>query len=149
LVHQGDVEEAGLEPASFDLICLNGTIEHLRDPMRIVRYAARLLRIGGLLLVTTLDIEGRLGYFSWKPPEHLFYFSAATLERLLKRAGFLVEAQRTCWRSFGVSDLAARLWGFWGLAGATTLARGLEAIGLGRLSVSIPTNEMLMIARRI
>src|SRR5207245_2286489 len=82
-VTRGNIDDCRLPPLSVDVVTLIGTIEHLTDPMRTLRSAARLLRSGGLLAITTPDIEGRLGYFSWKPPEHLFYFSARTLPRHL------------------------------------------------------------------
>jgi len=147
-VTRGNIDDSPLAPSSVDVVTLIGTIEHLTDPMRTLRSAARLLRSGGVLAVTTPDIEGRLGYFSWKPPEHLFYFSARTLSRLLDEAGFAVERRRIEWKHYGIADLGQRLWGYWGLPHASRCARALERLGLGRISVKIPTNEMLVIARR-
>ena len=147
-VIRGNIDDCRLPPLSVDVVTLIGTIEHLTDPMRTLRSAARLLRSGGLLAITTPDIEGRLGYFSWKPPEHLFYFSARTLARLLDETGFVVELRRIEWKYYGLADLGQRLWGYWGLPNPNRWARALESVGLARLSVKIPTNEMLVIARR-
>jgi SAM-dependent methyltransferase len=147
-VFHGGVEAGGFAPESFDLVCMNGTIEHLADPMATVREAARLLRAQGLLAITTIDVEGWLGYFSWKPPEHLYYFSAGSLSRLLEAAGFVVERRRIYWKYFSVADLLGRLWGFWRLPGPGKVARLLERLGAGRLTLKIPTNEMLVLARR-
>lgn len=146
-VFLGRVDQCDLPPESFDVICMIGTVEHLADPMKALRSVARLLKRNGLLLITTLDIEGRLGYFSWKPPEHLFYFSARSLSRLLGAAGFTVELRRTQWRYFSVADLTTRLWGFFSLPRAARCVGVLEGLGVGRAWVKIPTNEMVVLAR--
>ncbi|OGK81128.1 MAG: hypothetical protein A2X52_10815 [Candidatus Rokubacteria bacterium GWC2_70_16] len=147
-VLRGDIEQAGLEPGSFDAVALVGTIEHLPDPLRTLRAAARLLRPGGHLLITTLDVEGALRHYEWKPPEHLYYFSFRTLAALVRAAGLDVRWRRWYWAWYSVSDLAARLWRYWRLPGAAGVARALDRAGVGRLAVRIPTNEMLVLARR-
>ena len=82
--------------AGTDVICLWDTIEHLREPQRFVEQAARDLRSGGLLAITTGDIgslNARLRGRRWRmihPPTHLHYFSVPTLSQLLARHGFTV-----------------------------------------------------------
>lgn len=146
-VFLGRVDQCDLPLESFDVICMIGTVEHLADPMKALRSVARLLKREGLLLIATLDVEGRLGYFSWKPPEHLFYFSARSLSRLLGAAGFTVELRRTYWKYFSAADLATRLWGYLSLPRPARVAGVFEGLGLGRAWVKIPTNEMLVLAR--
>lgn len=147
-VYAGNLEDAPFEPETFDVVCMIGTIEHMTDPMQSVRVASRLLKKGGLLVVTTIDVEGRLGYFSWKPPEHLFYFSFRTLSNLLQKAGFSVEFRRTYWVSYRLSDVAFRLLTYWGLASTMRVVRMLEALNLHRVPMRIPTNEILVISRK-
>jgi 2-polyprenyl-3-methyl-5-hydroxy-6-metoxy-1,4-benzoquinol methylase len=147
-VYQGTLEEASLKPESFDVVCMNGSIEHLRDPMSAVRTAVRLLRDSGLMVVTTIAIEGLLGFYSWKPPEHLFYFSFRTLSRLLEEAGLSVESKATSWAHFRVADVVARLWTYWGLPHQGRIVKALEATGMHRGWVKIPTNEIRVIARK-
>lgn len=147
-VLRGEVEQAGFEPGSFDAVALLGTIEHLPDPLRTLRAAARLLRPEGHLLITTLDVEGALRHYEWKPPEHLYYFSFRTLAALVRAAGLDVQWRRWYWAWYSVSDLAARLWRYGRLPGAAGVARALDRAGVGRLAVRIPTNEMLVLARK-
>lgn len=93
----------------FDVVCMWDTIEHLRAPHLYVEKAARLMDSGGLLAITTADVDSfnaRLRKKKWRmihPPTHLHYFSAATLGRLLKRYGFEVIYNRYCgyYRSIG------------------------------------------------
>jgi SAM-dependent methyltransferase len=80
----------------LDVIAMWDTVEHLRRPDLFVAKAARDLAPGGLLAITTGDIDSlnaRLRGAAWRmihPPTHLHYFSVATLTKLLDRHGFEV-----------------------------------------------------------
>lgn len=73
------------ECESYDVICMWDTLEHLRRPVECIRRAGRWLRPGGVLAITTNDIDSvvaRVRGSKWRqihPPTHLFYFSADTL----------------------------------------------------------------------
>lgn len=81
-------------PEPVDVVCMWDTIEHLSRPREFIEKAARDLRPGGLLALTTGDIDSlnaRLRGRRWRmihPPTHLHYFSRRTLVRLLDDAGF-------------------------------------------------------------
>jgi SAM-dependent methyltransferase len=147
-VRLGGPEGAGLESGAFDAVTLIGTIEHVPDPLAMLRGAARLLRPGGLLLITTLDIEGVLRLWEWKPPEHLYYFSFRTLSALVRAAGLEVRWRRWYWAWYAVGDLGARLLRYARLPGAAAIARAADRLGLDRLAIRIPTNEMIVLARK-
>ncbi len=90
----GSLEDASFEDASFDAAVMFETIEHLQDPIGVLRGIRRLLRQRGLLVMTTPNWEAfsrhALGP-QWaiiSPAEHLYYFSEATLTAALKQAGF-------------------------------------------------------------
>jgi SAM-dependent methyltransferase len=93
----GDFLALPEEPESYDLICMWNTIEHLDRPFCFVQKAARWLRPGGALVMTTGDVESFVARFrkdKWRlihPPTHLFYFSPATLRRAVERAGLVAE----------------------------------------------------------
>jgi SAM-dependent methyltransferase len=92
-VHVGSLEELALEAASFDVVTLYDTIEHLPDPLATLQEVNRLLVPGGLLHVVTPNVGGiqsrLLGrrWYHYKPGEHLFYFEPKTLQSVLRRAG--------------------------------------------------------------
>ncbi len=77
-----------------DLICLWDTIEHLSRPDLYLQKMADSLPRGGLLALTTGDLDSWLARArgrKWRqihPPTHLHYFSRKTLSRLLHRYGF-------------------------------------------------------------
>lgn len=93
-VFQGTLAGAPWEPESFDAVAMFETIEHLQDPIGVLRRAHGLLRERGLLVISTPNWEAftrhALGR-QWaviSPAEHLYYFSEATLTAALKLAGF-------------------------------------------------------------
>ncbi len=144
----GEIDEGVFESESFDVVSMVGTIEHLPDPMSAVRAAARVLKPGGLLVISTIDVEGVLGYFNWKPPEHLFYFSFRTLAYLLGKAALSVESKRTHWSYYRCSDLITRLWAYWKLPMPAACGLVCESLRLDRVVLKVPTNEILVLARK-
>jgi len=49
----GDIYDLGLEDASFDLVCSLQVVEHLHRPERFMEEARRVLKPGGLCVITT------------------------------------------------------------------------------------------------
>jgi len=87
-------EDLDVPPASFDVVAMMDVIEHVPDPAATVATARRLLTPGGILLMQTpnLDSISRWALGSpWavlSPAEHLYYFTAETMEALLLKAGY-------------------------------------------------------------
>jgi len=88
-----DLADAGLPPASVDLVTGSEVIEHLADPRRTFRAAFDALAPGGVVLFSTAN-EASLarvlrgaewGYFL---PGHVVLWSARTLTRALRDVGF-------------------------------------------------------------
>jgi SAM-dependent methyltransferase len=92
-VQRADFAALPDEPEAYDVICLWDTLEHLPEPVACVEKAARWLRPGGVLAITTNDIDSlvaRVRRGRWRQihsPTHLYYFSASTLTRAVRRAG--------------------------------------------------------------
>lgn len=100
LVVAPDLAAAGLEPGSFGAITFRHVLEHLEDPGATLRAARRLLHPAGVLLVEVPDFSSpqarTLGrhWFHLDPPRHLHHFSARSLERAVRDAGFTVDEVR-------------------------------------------------------
>ncbi len=84
------------EGRTFDVITLWEYLEHVPDPRAELQRFYRLLRPGGLLALSTPNAGHRLVqrapalWKEFKPPEHLNFFTAETLLRLLVACGFQV-----------------------------------------------------------
>lgn len=92
-VLQGTLESAGLPERSFDLITLWHSIEHMPEPARALRRAARLLKEDGELFLAfpnrrswDFSLFGAR-WFHLDPPRHLQYFSPQAMSRLLEECG--------------------------------------------------------------
>lgn len=92
-IHRGAIEDVALPRESYDVVVMSEVLEHLRDPRAALGNVATALRRGGVVYLTTpnygalsrLVLEDR-----WRivgVPEHLFYFSAASLAALLRAVG--------------------------------------------------------------
>ena len=93
-VKQVPAEEMPFAPGSFDAAAMFEVIEHLRDPMAVLRAARRAVRPGGVLVLSTPNLNSVSRWILGKqwavlsPAEHLYYFTERTLEAILVKAGF-------------------------------------------------------------
>jgi 2-polyprenyl-3-methyl-5-hydroxy-6-metoxy-1,4-benzoquinol methylase len=86
-------EELQFPENYFDVVTLWQVLEHLPHPLAILKEAYRILKPGGLLMVSTPDIEGIpariLGKRWWNIRKlHINQFSTKTLTDILENAGF-------------------------------------------------------------
>jgi 2-polyprenyl-3-methyl-5-hydroxy-6-metoxy-1,4-benzoquinol methylase len=93
-VRLGTIEEVKFPKNRYDVVAMFDTIEHLFDPKHILTIAFELLRPGGVLVLSTPNINAlsrhALG-ISWavlSPYEHLYYFSPSTLTAMLENSGY-------------------------------------------------------------
>lgn len=149
-----DVQDA---PESFDLITLWDVIEHMQNPLEELVRATALLHPGGVLLMTTPDWGSQyarlLGkkWHSIVPPEHLHYFTRASMRLALKKAGLQEVDISGPAKSFTLSyvcQMLSRWQGpfLWGKV-VRFLARHPK---LGELPIRIPLRDnMLVFARKL
>jgi len=90
-VHATSVEDANFADEMFDVISMQHVVEHFFYPLDTMRRIIAWLKPGGFLYLETPDIGSRIAHgagVNWehfKLPEHVVYFSDATLKRLLKQ----------------------------------------------------------------
>ena len=89
-VHSGFFDQAAVERIGrADAVHMGDVIEHVFDPVELLRLAASVLRSGGVLMVVTPDLESLMGrLLQIKPDEHLVYFTRRSLELAARSAGF-------------------------------------------------------------
>lgn len=126
----GELADVDAPPASFDVVTFWDVIEHLPRPDVALQRAATLLKPGGVLALSTGDLSSwcaRLSGRRWhlfNLPEHLFFFTPASLKRLTAQRGLRTVriAHEINWVS--LSYLAERL-------GKTLLRRSVRIPAAG------------------
>ena len=90
----GAFNQAGFRDQAFDAVVMNHVIEHVHDPVGLLRESRRVLKRGGHLVAITPNTNGwghaRFGT-SWRglePPRHLFLFSQRSLEQIARTCDF-------------------------------------------------------------
>jgi SAM-dependent methyltransferase len=92
----GFVEDAELEPASFEAVCMWHVLEHIPEPQVVLRRLRGVLVPGGVLAVEVPNAaseEARhLGaaWPHWDPAHHVGHYTPASLRALVERAGYEV-----------------------------------------------------------
>ncbi len=146
------------EDGSYDVIFATEIIEHTLDPFYLLKEAFRLLRRGGLLILTTpnqLTISNRLRaifglsiYYAlersimydqsdWRP--HMREYSMAEMQRLLKDCGFEVVDKEF----MDVSPDDPRFWGW-----KHPLLRIGRTLASPLMRIPSMRQNMLFVARR-
>lgn len=96
----GTLPHPELRPGTFDVVTMWHALEHVHEPLEILREVHRLLVPGGRLIVAcpnrTCWAAGRFGadWFGLDLPRHLTHFDRATLTDALTAAGFRVDRVR-------------------------------------------------------
>lgn len=74
-----------------DGVVLNDVLEHVTDPVSMLKDIWKILNNNGVVAVTTPDIDNYFcRRYQIKPTEHLVYFSKKTLRAALEKSGFEV-----------------------------------------------------------
>lgn len=131
-VRVGELAGGGFAPQSFDLVILWHVLEHLHDPLGTLIEVRRRMRPSGRLVVAVpnvaswqASVAGR-HWFHLDVPRHLYHFDPATLEKVLREAGFQV-------REWSFAGWTYECRGWWDLlaplAGPGVVAGVLAALG--------------------
>lgn len=93
-VKLGELREQNYPDNFFDVVTLGDVIEHLPEPLAVLKECRRILKKNGFLVMITPNTKSRLHrifkdkWFHLDPPRHLYLFSADNLKQLMEQAGF-------------------------------------------------------------
>lgn len=93
-VHEGTVESNCYPENSFDAAVMNHVIEHVFDPVALLKECHRIIKPGGHVVVITPNTKSwghRKFQESWRdldPPRHIHLFSPKTMKKCAGMAGF-------------------------------------------------------------
>lgn len=108
-IRHGNLAELPLPDASVDVVVNFQVIEHLWDQPQFVTECARVLRPGGLLMISTPNrITFSPGRDTPLNPFHTRELNAAELTELLEDAGFRMEAMLGVFHGAGLAEIDAR-----------------------------------------
>lgn len=92
----GELQDAHFSSDFFDVITVNHVLEHVHNPLALLKECNRILKKDGLLIVDCPNFgcfDSRLFGESWQQvdvPRHLYHFTWDTLNKTLNVAGFEV-----------------------------------------------------------
>lgn len=103
------IEKAKLPKNYFDVAILNHTLEHLKNPVSVLKKVKTVLKKDGIVYVDVpnfASLDSRIWQARWKyliPEEHLYQFTPKTLSAAFEKAGLKL----IWWRTWsGIFDVA-------------------------------------------
>jgi 2-polyprenyl-3-methyl-5-hydroxy-6-metoxy-1,4-benzoquinol methylase len=114
-VYIGTLSPSAFEGIRFDVVILNHVVEHLLNPQEVVSQIREHLKENGILYIATPNFGGAIctvegsHHTHFTPPEHISYFTRASLVRLLTRCGFRLIRERRFTHHLHTYDLLAHL----------------------------------------
>jgi SAM-dependent methyltransferase len=123
-VNNAELTASALEPLGrFDAIVLLDVIEHLPDPAESFRLFNLHLNPGGIVILTTGDFASLMATIAGKrwrlmtPPQHLWFFTPASLRLFAASNGLTVESIEHPWKLVPLSLIGFQLRRMAGLGG--------------------------------
>ena len=97
----GTLDEQGYPDSCFDAITLDHVVEHVHNPLDLLKECYRILKPGGIIAVKTpnnASLCSRIFGPHWRglePPRHLQIFSSTSLKRVALAANFKISSLRS------------------------------------------------------
>jgi len=117
-VKHGELSDAGYPPAFFDYIHVNNVLEHVLDPVWLLRECRRIIKPDGIFYLSvpngfndSLDLINFYEIDNMPARSkngHIFFFPARTLIRLFDHAGFVIAKKKTYGLKRGLRSM-----GYW------------------------------------
>jgi SAM-dependent methyltransferase len=147
-----DVMRGGLfAPESFDAVCLFQVLDHIPDPIALLRDCREVLRPGGQILALNHNVEAwSARLLGERSPivdvEHTYLYSPATMLRLFAKAGFVDPWVGSVRNTYSLAYLLRLL----PLPAAvkSRLTHGASARLTRSMHATVPLGNLCLIARR-
>lgn len=93
-IHEGDLLDCKFPSEAFDAVTLWWTLEHVHEPLSLLKETHRILKNDGVCVVGVQNIKSleaeifKQYWFHLFLPKHLYHFSPVSLKAILEKAGF-------------------------------------------------------------
>lgn len=92
---EADLADWSIQKAGeFEMVIMAELLEHVPDPIAFLQMAAKLLRPGGRLVITTPNKSCSPPWMLWEteaPPVHLWWFSETSMQLLAEKLGLGID----------------------------------------------------------
>ena len=144
----GSADDLDLADGFFDAITLWDVIEHLDDPVRIVKALKPKLKPGGSIFVSTPNAGALIARMMGKrwafmhPPEHVLFFEKQHISSMMNQCGLEMENWVTFGKSINIAFLVYKFGRVFPEITPQWLVKYLSTSRLGRPTVYIPTGDI-------
>jgi SAM-dependent methyltransferase len=128
------LENAGIPDRAFDVVLLNHVIEHLDDPLGLLREINRVLKPNGHLVIETPRYDSLMFKLLGRRERsvscngHIYFFTTESLQKLYHAAGYELVDLGYVGRSMTVDRL---LWNAGVISKSERVKRGLDRLSRG------------------
>lgn len=143
---------AGLfKPEQFDVICLFQVFDHVPEPGSLLDECFRVLRPNGLVLAINHNVEAVSSrILGERSPivdvEHTYLYSPSTMARLFRKHGFEIAHAGVVWNTYSIAYLTRLVPLPAGIK--RRLLNGLSNSRLGRIRMSVPLGNLMLVAKK-
>lgn len=147
-----DVMREGLfAPESFDAVCLFQVLDHISNPVSLLRECLAVLRPNGHILALNHNAAAwSAKLLRERSPivdiEHTYLYTPTTMRRIFGKVGFVDAEVRTVRNTYGVSYLAQLV--PFPASLKHNILRRLHASRAGRVRLTLPLGNLCLIARK-
>lgn len=109
-------EKAELKGGTFDLVIFNHVLEHMENPVDILKKANQVLKKDGAILIDVpsfASLSARISGAGWRyilPKEHRWHFTPKSLTALLGKSGFRIIHWETHSGIWGYGNPLKEIW---------------------------------------
>jgi SAM-dependent methyltransferase len=96
-VHVGLFNPDIYVPSSFDYVTLDQVMEHVQDPIEMLRGIEQVLKPGGIAILSMPNVDGwgaklfRRRWINWHAPYHMQFFSTRSMRLGLEKTGLRLD----------------------------------------------------------
>ena len=157
-VFNGTLEEAKFKDNMFDIITMWDVLEHIPDPKSALIEANRILKPGGILIISFPDFSSIFAKLFGKNwwfllSHHLFQFTPKTLKRMLRMTGFKTLKYKMHWQILSIGYLLKVVKVLSKnpliLLGRSVVSFFVKLFGLQNMNISYYASQTDLIAKKV